>query len=89
MPKLTIVNHWQGPIDITINGAAVRLAGGGTLERDMDGPVHLHAAATGNDRGFIRSGTTADGLVQDRVLVVEPDPNTAELTFTVSEAESW
>jgi hypothetical protein len=86
MPKLTILNHWQEPVDITINnGAVVRLEGGGKLERDMDGPVDLHAAATGNYRGFIRSGTTSDGLVQDRVLVVGvPDATTAELTFTVS-----
>jgi hypothetical protein len=85
MPRLTILNHWQGPVDISINnGAPGRLPAGGRLERDMDGPVQLHAAATGNDRGFIRSGSTADGLVQDRVLVVEVDANTAELTFTVS-----
>ena len=86
MPNLTILNHSQEPIDITINnGTAVRLPAGGTLERVLDGPVDLHATATGNLRGFIRSGHTADGLVQDRVLVVEvPDPNDAELTFTVS-----
>ena len=86
MPRLTIVNHWQGPVDISINnGAAVRLPAGGRLERVLNGPVQLHAAATGRDRGFIRSGGTADGLVEDRVLVVAvPDPNTAQLTFTVS-----
>jgi hypothetical protein len=86
MPRLTILNHWQGPVDISINnGAAVTLPAGGRLEQVLNGPVQLHAAATGNDRHFIRSGNTADGLVQDRVLVVEvPDPNAAQLTFTVS-----
>jgi hypothetical protein len=86
MPRLTILNHWREPVDITINNdAAVTLEPGGRLERVRNGPVDLHAAATGNLRGFIRSGHTADGLVQDRVLVVEvPDPNDAELTFTVS-----
>jgi hypothetical protein len=86
MPRLTILNHWQEPVAITINnGAAVTLPAGGKLERDLNGPVQLHAAATGNLRGFIRSGTTADGLVEDRVLVVGvPNADTAELTFTVS-----
>ena len=86
MPRLTILNHWQGnPVDISINnGAAVTLSAGGRLERVLNGPVRLHAAATGNDVGFIRDGDTADGLVQDRVLVVTVDPNSAELTFTVS-----
>jgi ATP-dependent exoDNAse (exonuclease V) alpha subunit len=86
MPRLTILNHWQGPVAISVNnGAAVTLPPGGRLERVLDGPVELHAAATGNERGFIRSGQTADGLVQDRVLVVEvPDADAAQLTFTVS-----
>jgi hypothetical protein len=86
MPRLTILNHWQEPVAITINnGAAVTLPAGGKLERDLNDPVQLHAAATGNARGFIRSGTTADGLVEDRVLVVGvPNADTAELTFTVS-----
>jgi hypothetical protein len=86
MPRLAILNHWREPVDITINnGAAVTLEPGGRLERVLNGPVDLHAAATGNLRGFIRSATAADGLVQDRVLVVEvPDPNDAQLTFTVS-----
>ena len=86
MPRLTILNHWQEPIEVTINnGAAVTLPAGGRLERVLNGPVHLHATATGRLRGLIRSGHTADGLVQDRVLVVEvPDPNDAQLTFTVS-----
>ncbi len=86
MPRLTILNHWQGPVDIRINnGAAVTLPAGGRLERDLTGPVQLHAAAAGNARGFIRGASTADGLVEDRVLVVAvPNPNTAQLTFTVS-----
>jgi ATP-dependent exoDNAse (exonuclease V) alpha subunit len=86
MPRLTILNHWQGPVAISVNnGAAVTLPPGGRPERVLDGPVELHAAATGNERGFIRSGQTADGLVQDRVLVVEvPDADAAQLTFTVS-----
>ena len=30
MPKLTILNHWQGPVDMSINnGAAVTLPAGG------------------------------------------------------------
>ena len=55
MPKLTILNHWQGPVDMSINnGAAVTLPTGGRLERVLTGPVQLHTAATGGDRGFIR-----------------------------------
>ena len=85
MPRLTILNHWQRPVAISINNAApATVAPGGKLERDMQGPVQLRATATGSDIGFIRDGNTADGLVQNRVLVVEVDPNAAYFTFTVS-----
>jgi hypothetical protein len=67
MPRLTILNHWQEPVDITINnGAAVTLPVWGRLERVLNGPVELHATATGSLRGFIRSDHTADGLVQSQ-----------------------
>jgi hypothetical protein len=85
MPRLTILNHWRGPVEITINGDdPVRTAPGGKIERDLIGPVQLRATATGAERGFIRAGDTADGLVQDRVLVLEvPDADAAELRFRV------
>jgi hypothetical protein len=86
MPKLTILNHWQGDVDITIDDDdPVTLSAGEKLVRTLDGPVRLGASATGRGAGLIRPGTVADGLVQDRVLVVEvPDPNRAELTFRVT-----
>jgi hypothetical protein len=85
MPRLTILNHWQRPVGISVNNAApVTVEAGGKLEEVLNGPVQLRATATGNDIGFIRDGNTADGLVQNRVLVVEVDPNAAQFTFTVS-----
>jgi hypothetical protein len=87
MPKLTILNHWQEDVAITIDDDddPVSLSPGERLERTLDGPVRLGASATGRFAGLIRPGTVADGLVQDRVLVVEvPDPNRAELTFRVT-----
>jgi hypothetical protein len=86
VPRLTILNHWQGDVAITIDDDdPVALAPGERLERTLNGPVQLGASATGRFAGLIRPGTVADGLVQDRVLVVEvPDPNRAELTFRVT-----
>lgn len=86
MPRLTILNHWQGDVAITIDDDdPVTLSPGERLERDLNGPVQLGASATGRFARLIRPGTVADGLVQDRVLVVEvPDPNSAELTFRVT-----
>jgi hypothetical protein len=86
VPRLTILNHWQGDVAIAIDDDdPVTLAPGERLERTLNGPVQLGASATGRFAGLIRPGTVADGLVQDRVLVVEvPDPNRAELTFRVT-----
>jgi hypothetical protein len=86
MPKLTILNHWQGEVDITINDDdPVTISAGEKLVRTMDGPVRLGAAASGAAGGWIRPGAVADGLVQDRVLVLEvPDPNAAALAFRVA-----
>jgi hypothetical protein len=86
MPRLTILNHWSNPVEIVIlNVVTVTLAPGEKLERDLNGPVQLRARATGNDRNFIRDGDSADGLVQNRVLIVEvPDPNAAQFVFRVS-----
>jgi hypothetical protein len=86
MPKLTILNHWRNPVEIVIlNVVTVTLPPGEKLERELNGPVRLRARATGNDRNFIRDGDSADGLVQNRVFVVEvPDPNAAQFEFRVS-----
>jgi hypothetical protein len=86
MPRLTILNHWQGQIDIAINSAeSVTVDPGGKVERELTGAVQLRATATGPHGGFIRPGDAADGLVQDRVLVVEvPDADAAELKFRVA-----
>ena len=63
MPRLTILNHWQGPVDISINnGAAVTLPAGGRLERVLNGPVQLHATATGNERRLIPSSLPTSAM---------------------------
>jgi hypothetical protein len=85
MPKLTILNHCQASVGISINnGQTVTLPLGGKLEREMNGPVDLRATAIGDNAGLFRDGHTADGLVENRVLVVEVDPDDAIFTFTVS-----
>jgi hypothetical protein len=84
MPHLTILNHCQMKVGIRINNAdPVTLDPGGKLERDMDGPVNLRAVPTGANAGLFREGTTADGLVENRVLVVDVEPDDAYFTFTV------
>jgi hypothetical protein len=85
MPRLTILNHTQCTVQVNINGAPQQLEPGGNIIRQLIGPVQLHARAiAGLVANQIRPGTSADGLVQDRTLVLDVDPNTAQLRFTVS-----
>ncbi len=85
MPRLTILNHTQCQVDISINGVINRVSAGANVIQQLNGPVQLHAKAiAGPGAAQIRPGTSADGLVQNRTLILDADPNTAELTFTVS-----
>jgi hypothetical protein len=85
MPQLTILNHTQCTVEVTINDVPVQLEAGGNVIRQMNGPVRLHARAiAGPAANLIRPGTTVDGLVQNRTLVLDAHPTTAQLRFTVS-----
>jgi hypothetical protein len=87
MPQLTIVNQTQCTVEVTINDEDPprRLNPGGNVILQRSGPVRLYAKATeGPGAKLIRPGDTADGLVQNRTLVLDADPNTAQLRFTVS-----
>jgi hypothetical protein len=87
MHRLTILNHTQWTVEVTINnGAPQQLQPGGRLTQVLNGPVQLHARAiSGHGANMARPATSADGLVQDRTLVLEvQDPNTAQLGFRVS-----
>jgi hypothetical protein len=85
MPQLTILNHTQCEVEISINGIINRVNAGAKVIQQLTGPVQLHARAiAGLGAAQIRPGTSADGLVQNRTLILDADPNTAQLTFTVS-----
>jgi hypothetical protein len=87
MPQLTILNHTQCTVEVTINDEDPprRLNPGGNVILQRNGQVRLYAKAIdGPGAKQLRPGNTADGLVQNRTLVLDADPNSGQLTFTVS-----
>jgi hypothetical protein len=87
MPTLTLISMIPLPVTVTIDGRQRNLDAGGRLAVDtgMNQSVNLAGRVTGPQSGLFRPAEEyAYSVVQDTMLRIDIEPNSAELRFSKS-----